>query len=97
MRNKNKLKNLHEIICINNELTKKEREMQYKLNQMAEAERRKGKNVKTEYQNITIYGKDWRWDDETRNLRQQKQTDTKKDKVRKWRRLRRRKRLRIRL
>lgn len=69
MKNKKKLKNSQEIIYNNNELTKKECEIQYKLKQMAEAERSKGKNVKIEYQKITIDGKEWKWDNETKNLR----------------------------
>lgn len=46
MKNKKKLKELQERICINNEVTKEERNIQYKLKQIVESERSEGRNVK---------------------------------------------------
>ncbi|KAF2898110.1 hypothetical protein ILUMI_08065 [Ignelater luminosus] len=57
MKNKNKLKQLQERIYINNEMTKEEWEIQKKLRQRAEEERKNERITKIEYQKIITDGR----------------------------------------
>ena len=68
MKNKNKLKQLQDRIYINNEMTKEEREAQKKIKQIAEEERKKGKNTKIGFQKVTIDGTEWKWNREQEEL-----------------------------
>lgn len=67
MQNKNKLKNKD--IYIDNDLTKKEREIQFKLRTIAREERQKGKqDVKVTYQKIRIENKWLYWNESSGQL-----------------------------
>lgn len=69
MQNKAKLRNLKgEKIFINDDLTKKEMEMQKNLRTMAQEERNSGKVVKVGYQKLIINGTEWRWNKEREKL-----------------------------
>lgn len=68
MQTKHKLRQLKDKIYINNEMTQMEREIQKKLKQIAENERREGKTVKMRHQKIIIQGKEYGWDREEEKL-----------------------------
>lgn len=62
MKNKFKLKNVGpHAIYINDDLTKKEKEKQKQIREMALKEKREGKMVKIGYNKITVDGEEWRW------------------------------------
>uniref|UniRef100_A0A1Y1M2F4 Uncharacterized protein n=1 Tax=Photinus pyralis TaxID=7054 RepID=A0A1Y1M2F4_PHOPY len=62
LQNKMKLRNMgEEKVFINNDLTRKERDIDKQIRKRAEEERKLGKTVKIGYQKITIEGREWRW------------------------------------
>lgn len=69
MQNKKKLKNMGEAkVFINNDLSRKEREVDKQIRKIAEKERKEGKFVKVGYQKMIIEGKEWRWNTEKNTL-----------------------------
>ncbi|XP_029054147.2 uncharacterized protein PF11_0207-like [Osmia bicornis bicornis] len=54
---------------IEEDLTWKERRIQWKIRKIAKEEREKGRNVWVDYGKIRIEGKWWRWDEETETLK----------------------------
>ncbi|KAL3267039.1 hypothetical protein HHI36_011181 [Cryptolaemus montrouzieri] len=74
MMNKNKLGRLvGEKIYINDDLSKKDREIQGHIRGIASAERKDGKNVKIGYRKLFIEGEKWVWNDNQARL--QKEAD----------------------
>ena len=67
MRQKGKLKGRKE--RIGDDLTWKERKMQWQLRAIGEEEERKGKRVRVKYGKIEIEGKTWFWDEQGEVLR----------------------------
>lgn len=73
MKNKMKLRNMRgDRIFINNDLSRKEREIDKQIRKRAEAEKNQGKTVKIGYQKLTIEGKEWKWDAEKNRLEENK-------------------------
>lgn len=69
MREKIKLRNVEgEKIYINDDLTKKEKEKQRTIIQIAKEAKEKNKNVKVGYNKVTIDGVVWRWNKSTEKL-----------------------------
>lgn len=69
MRNKSKLKNIRgQKVYINNDRTKREREIEKNIRKIANDERQKGKQVKIGYEKLTINGEIWTWNDENEEL-----------------------------
>lgn len=62
LKNKKQLKNLTERIYIDSDLTKKEREIQKVITDIAKEERSKGNSVNIGYKKLMINGKAWNWD-----------------------------------
>jgi hypothetical protein len=63
MENKRKLREKKgKRLCIEDDLTKKERDIQKELRALAKEERQKGLRVKVGYKKIWIEGKGFRWD-----------------------------------
>ena len=62
MKNKGKLRGRKE--WIGDDLTWKERKMQWRLREIGEEEGRKGKRVRVSYGRIEIEGKMWFWDEQ---------------------------------
>ncbi|KAJ3665757.1 hypothetical protein Zmor_001235 [Zophobas morio] len=72
MENKEKLKVVQDDrVHINNDLTKKEREIQTQIRLQAKREREAGKVVKIGFNKLTIDGKTWKWDKTQRRLEPQ--------------------------
>ena len=57
MKNKNKLRQLEELIFIDDDLSKEERDIQKKVREAAKIERRKGKKISVGFQKLKINGK----------------------------------------
>jgi len=69
MQNKSKLKGMKgQVVYINDDLTKQEREIQEKVRNMAKEERQRGKTVKEGFQKLVIDNETWMWDKEKANL-----------------------------
>lgn len=68
--NKSKLRSLPERIFIDSELTKKEQEIQKRIRNIAKQERDKGNQTKIGYKKLIVNGKQWRWDDDKDQLRE---------------------------
>lgn len=69
MINKNKLRLLKEDkIYMNDDLSKKDREIQEKIRKRANMEKRNGKNVKIGFRKIFVDGMEWRWNLEKEEL-----------------------------
>lgn len=69
MENKSKLRKMeNDRIYINNDLTKKERDIQKSIRKRAEEEKKEGRNVKIGYQKLEIDGKQWRWNNNSDKL-----------------------------
>lgn len=73
MRNKNRLKGKN--IYIDNDQTAKEREIQRKIREAAEKERKNGKKIRVAYQKLIVNDNIWIWNKEKEEL--EKRTDTK--------------------
>lgn len=70
MKGKSKLRKMEETrkVYIDNDLTKKEREIQRKINFEAKERRKEGLQVKVGYKKIIIGKEEWRWNDENGSL-----------------------------
>lgn len=68
MKNKNKLRNYKEgKVYINDDMSKKEREIQGKIRKAAQEEKKKGKKTKIGYQKVFVDDQEWKWcEDEER-------------------------------
>lgn len=62
MENKRKLKNIQgELIYINNDLTRREKEMKVCIKKRAEEEKQNGKTVKIKFSKLIIEGQEWKY------------------------------------
>ena len=69
MRNKYKLgNNSDEVIYLNEDMTKQEKEKAKQIRIMAKQEREKGKSVKIRYSGLIIDGKEFRWNQSLEKL-----------------------------
>ncbi|KAJ8956684.1 hypothetical protein NQ318_014039 [Aromia moschata] len=68
MQNKSKLKNMQDKVYINDDLSKKEREIQTRLRKIAKEERDKGNSVKVGFQKLIIDQQVWKWNRENEKL-----------------------------
>uniref|UniRef100_A0A6P7H0T8 Uncharacterized protein LOC114348931 n=1 Tax=Diabrotica virgifera virgifera TaxID=50390 RepID=A0A6P7H0T8_DIAVI len=66
--NKHKLKKKRNLVYINNDLTAKEREIDYHIRKRAQTEKNKGKQVQIKYQKIIIENEEWIWNNEKGEL-----------------------------
>lgn len=80
LKNKWKLKQLKsKIVYINEDLTRKETEIQKRIKEMATKERNKGNTVKIGYRKIIINDKRWIWDNEEEKLKESEFTQKPKN------------------
>lgn len=73
---KSKLRNIkNKIIYIDEDLPKKEREIQRQILKRAKEERENGKRVKVGHRKMTVNGKEWKWDSAESKLKEVKDTN----------------------
>lgn len=73
MKNKNRLRNVRDqIIYINNDLTKQERQVQQVIKEKTKEERQSGKEVEIRYHKVDTDGTEWVWKNNTYGLEEKK-------------------------
>ncbi|KAF2884654.1 hypothetical protein ILUMI_21514 [Ignelater luminosus] len=76
MKNKDKLRSLQEKVYINSELTKGEQKTQKKLKEIADNERKNGKQVKMGHHKVMIDEREYRWKHEDGKLKEHRKDAT---------------------
>lgn len=79
MRNKGKLKNVHDKVYIDDDLTAAERNVQKKIRERGRQEKANNKRIKKAYQKIKIDDKWYKWEEESSMLVQVKDGEPKNE------------------